>query len=110
MHDDRRARICALNDQLRRGHTGGRIFLSRGVCALGRAGVQMALREIAAIDHFDHHNDPHGEHDFGSVVIAGRRLFWKIDYYDHTLTKAAKDPTDPRTCTRVMTVMLADEY
>jgi hypothetical protein len=110
MHVDRRARIRALNDQLRRGHIGGRIYISRGVTALGRSGVQLALREIAAIDQFDANNDPHGEHDFGSVVIAGRRLFWKIDYYDHSLTAGAEDPANPDTCTRVMTVMLAEEY
>jgi hypothetical protein len=110
MHVDRRARICALNDQLRQGHMGGRIYISRGVTALGRSGVQLGLREIAAIDQFDANNDPHGEHDFGSVVVAGRRLFWKIEYYDRTLTSGAEDPADSTTCTRVMTVMLAEEY
>lgn len=110
MNVERRARICVLNDQLRRYQIGGRIMLSRGVVALGPTGVQIALREIAMIDHFDENNDPHGEHDFGSVVLAGRRLFWKIDYYDLTLTAGADDPANPETCTRVLTVMLAEEY
>jgi hypothetical protein len=110
MHVDRRARIRVLNDQLRQNHMGGRIHISRGVVAFGHKGLQTALREIAAADQFDDSNDPHGEHDFGSVEIAGRRLFWKIDYYDHSLTAGAEDPADPDTCTRVMTVMLAEEY
>jgi hypothetical protein len=104
----RRARICALNDQLRQHHSGGRIFISRGLSALGKEAVRLALKDIAAIDHFDARNDPYGEHDFGSVVIAGHRLFWKIDYYDDSLLHAA-DPADP-SCTRVMTIMLAEEY
>ena len=108
MNVDRRARICALNDQLRQHHRGGRIFLSRGLSALGREAVCLALNEIAAINQFDASNDPYGEHDFGSVVVTGRRLFWKIDYYDDSLLHAA-DPADP-SCTRVMTIMLAEEY
>lgn len=110
MHDQHRARIRVLNDLLRQHHTGGRIFLSHGVTALGRSGISWALREIAAYDNFRPENDPYNEHDFGSVEVAGRRLFWKIEYYDRTMTAGAENPADPNTCTRVMTVMLAEEY
>jgi len=105
-----RARIRALNDQLRRQHTGGEILLTPGVTAQGQLWVVAALEAIATFDSFSPHNDPYGEHDFGSLVLAGATLFWKIDYYDHTLTSQAVDPADPSKCVRVMTVMLTREY
>ncbi len=48
--------------------------------ALGSEFVAAALRAVAAFDSFDADNDPHGEHDFGSLEVDGRRLFWKIDW------------------------------
>ena len=30
---------------------------------------------------FNEDNDLYGEHDFGSLKIAGQKIFWKIDYY-----------------------------
>jgi hypothetical protein len=110
MNVERRARICVLNDRLRQHHKGGRIHLSRGLVHLGAGTVQAALRAIAEIQDFRPENDPYGEHDFGSVVVAGERLFWKIDYYDHSLTSQAVDPADESACVRILTVMLAYEY
>lgn len=53
-------------------------------------------------------NDPHGEHDFGSLTVAGKKVFWKIDYYQRDLSGWC-DPLSPE-CRRVLTVMLAEEY
>ena len=55
-------------------------------------------------------NDPHGEHDFGSFALAGRKFFWKIDAYDADMQFGSEDPTDPEKTTRVLTIMLAEEY
>jgi hypothetical protein len=33
---------------------------------------------------FDEDSDPHGEHDFGVVEIAGHEIMFKIAYYDRT--------------------------
>ena len=57
---------------------------------------------------FNEDNDPYGEHDFGSLKVAGEKIFWKIDYYDESLSKWC-DPLDPD-CQRVLTIMLAEEY
>ena len=68
------------------------------------------MAAVAAFDSFDADNDPHGEHDFGAVEVAGLQVFWKVSYYDASLTAHAEDPADPDTCERVLTVMLAEEY
>ena len=107
---ERRERICALNDQLRRFHTGGRIMITKGVVAEGEAFLTNALLMIAAFDDFSEANDPYGERDFGALTVGFERLFWKIDYYDPSLTSAAVDPAQSDGCVRVLTVMKAEEY
>ena len=54
--------------------------------------------------------DSAGEHDFGAVDESGVRCFWKIDYYDREMTMHSDDAADPAVTTRVLTVMLAEEY
>lgn len=61
-------------------------------------------------DAFTPDIEPYEEHDFGAVEIAGQRVFWKIDYYDTSLEYCSPDPSDPAVTTRVLTVMLANEY
>ena len=107
---ERAARIRQLNDDLRRGHRGGRIQVTSGVDALGLLGVMAAAEAIARFDDFKPGNDPHGEHDFGSVQVMGRQLYWKIDYYNPSYRGHADDPAQPETCARVLTIMLASEY
>ena len=78
--------------------------------ALGPDQVASAIDAVRRFDAFGADNDPHGEHDFGAFDLAGERLFWKIDYYDPTLTGGSSDPGDPAVTTRVLTIMLALEY
>lgn len=78
--------------------------------ALGPAFLEAALAAVAAFDGFDTENDPHGEHDFGALTVAGVRLLWKVDYYDAAMTGGSPDPADPSVTTRVLTVMLAHEW
>ena len=107
---ERRERIRALNDQLRQDHANGRMMITAGVAAEGVAFVATALAMLSAFDDFSEANDPYGEHDFGALTIGTHRLFWKIDYYDQSLTSAAVDPSQPDGCVRVLTVMKAEEY
>jgi Protein of unknown function (DUF3768) len=37
-------------------------------------------------------------------------IFFKIDYFDTTMTHHSPDPADPAVTERVITIMLADEY
>ena len=107
---DRTTRIRELNDAFRRNFVGGRIMLTAGVEALPSDVKAMVIRQVATFDAFENDNDPHREHDFGAFDIAGRRLFWKIDYYDRGCRYGSEDPSDPEQTTRVLTIMLAEEY
>lgn len=102
--------IAALNDALRRHRTGGRLFLTPGVVTLGGQAMLAILDAVAGFAAFTDGNDPHGEHDFGAFEHDGTRLFWKIDYYDRDLCGGSPDPADPAVTTRVLTIMLVEEY
>ena len=72
---------------------------------------QSAIREkVERFNAFSEDNDPHGERDFGAFEHDGERIFWKIDYYDPTLSMGSEDPSDPKQTVRVLTIMLASEY
>jgi hypothetical protein len=104
------SRIRTLNDDLRRSLAGGVLMLTAGVIALGRAKQIAILDTVAAFDGFDADNDPYGEGDFGALQVEGERILFKIDYFDRGLTGHSADPTDPSVTTRVLTIMLAEEY
>ena len=110
LEDELRARVRALNDALRAGRASGRVQLTRGLIGLGPDRMREAMEAVACFDDFTSSNDPYGEHDFGAFQVAGRQLFWKIDYYDPSFESAALDPADESVCVRVLTVMLAEEY
>lgn len=107
---DTTKKIAILNDAFRMTFLGGTICVTAGVHLLGDEFVKAALLAAREFDAFDKDNDPHGERDFGSLVIDGRKLFWKIDYYDPTMLNGSDDPSDVQITRRVLTVMLAEEY
>jgi hypothetical protein len=108
--DTRTERIRALNDELRQYLLGGLAVITPGVAALGQQAVERIVKTIAVFDDFCHANDPHEEHDFGSFRAEGQTIFFKIDYYDKSLTYHSPDPSDGSVTERVITIMLADEY
>jgi hypothetical protein len=104
-------RVRQLNDEARQVMPAGRVVLSRGIAALPADVQADILERVRAFDAFTSHNDPYGEHDFGSFLFGMGRIFWKIDYYDRDGEQyGSPDPADPSVTTRVLTVMLADEY
>jgi hypothetical protein len=107
---DQRSRIRALNDRLRSRGVGGRILVTRSVIAVGPDFMKAAVQHMRDFDRFDSGDDPYGEHDFGAFSVNGERLFFKIDYYDPSMTAGSEDPSDPAKCTRVLTLMLAADY
>lgn len=102
--------IARLNDAFRKTLLGGQVMLTAGVQALSELEHYEVFKAVQTFDNFSPDNDPYGEHDFGAFEVNGKRLFWKIDYYDSTLTYGSEDPTDPSKTKRVMTILLAEEY
>ena len=108
--DSKTARIAALNDELRQNFAEGIAVMTPGIAALGAEAVARIVKTIAVFDDFCHANDPHEEHDFGAFDADGQQVFFKIDYYDESLTYHSPDPADPSVTKRVITIMLAEEY
>jgi hypothetical protein len=103
-------RIRELNDQLRKTFTGGRVVTTARVAVLPEEVKTQVLENVRAFDDFTEDNDPHGKHDFGGFAIDGQQFFWKIDYYDERMKWGSDDPSDPTKTTRVLTIMLSEEY
>ena len=72
--------------------------------------VALALSKMRAFNDFTPDNDPHSEHDFGSFDLAGEKFFCKIDYYQLSMEGGSEDASDPKKTTRVLTLMLAEDY
>jgi hypothetical protein len=114
---DRTLRIRELNDALRtsRDHIAllaarGTLTITRGVAVLGDDFLIRAMAAVRAFDNFSPENDPYAEHDYGSLVLDGQKLIWKIDYYDEEFDRGSPNPADPSITKRVLTLMLAEEY
>ena len=103
-------RIRELNDAFRMTFTGGRVMMTSGVSQLAAETRTKLTAAVQAFDRFTRNNDPHGEHDFGSVEIDANRFFWKIDYYDLAMGQHSVDAANPEATIRVLTIMFADEY
>lgn len=104
------AAIRRLNDQLRQSGRGGRMVMTIGIEALGQERIAKIMDAVRRFDVFGKENDPHGEHDCATVTVDGIEVMWKIDYYDLAMECHSPDAADPSVTTRVITVMLAEEY
>jgi hypothetical protein len=108
---NRTIKISALNDALRAIAAGnGRIYVTAGIAALPMQDQVEIMSRVREFADFTAENDPYGEHDFGSFDYDGKKIFWKIDYYDRDLKFRSPDPADESMTTRVLTVLLAEEY
>lgn len=104
------SQIRLLNDQFRRTFVGGVVTVASTVNNLPALTRARLLSIVRTFNAFDSDNDPHCEHDFGSVEVESERYFFKIDYYDRELEQHSPDPSDASLTTRVLIVMRADEY
>lgn len=100
------AKIAALNDAARANAVN--YMTTRGIVSLDPTVICDIYIGVQEFKDFNEDNDPYDEHDFGSLTVAGNKVFWKIDYYNQDLS----DGCDPLSsdCRRVLTVMLAEEY
>ena len=108
--DPKTAKIRELNDALRKTCVGGGVVCTPGIIALPEATRRKIMTAVRGFDAFTENNDPHGEHDFGSIEVDGETVFFKIDYFDRDVVMHSPDATDPSVTTRILTLMLAQEY
>ncbi|MBV1711589.1 MAG: DUF3768 domain-containing protein [Desulfomicrobium sp.] len=104
-------KIAKANDLLRQTFLTGKVVMTAGVHSLPDDTREEIITKVRGFGAFTEDNDPYGEHDFGAFDQDGvGKVFWKIDYYDPTLTKGSEDPADPKQTRRVLTILLAEEY
>jgi Protein of unknown function (DUF3768) len=109
----RSALVRRLNDEFRKDPSRhGCLIMTSGVDGEGPEFVLAAVRAVQAFNSFNEDNDPYGEHDFGSFELDGKKLFWKIDYFEKGSNHqaGAETPENALTTDRVLTIMLVDEY
>jgi len=104
------ARVRNLNDRFRQSGAGGRMLMTAGIAALPRDERLAIVAAVMAFDAFDPGDDPYGEHDFGSLRIGLNDAMFKIDTYDRSERVHSPDPSDAAVTSRIMTIMLAEEY
>lgn len=103
-------RIALLNDAFRTTFLGGTICVTAGLHLIGDEFVKAALLAVREFDAFDEDNDPHKEHDFGSLTVEGRKIVWKIEYFDPLMLSGSEDPSKTEITRRVLTVLFPEEY
>jgi hypothetical protein len=104
METEQTTQVAALNDVFRMAGHG--VTITSGVQVL--PDLHGLLEEVRRFEKWTDGNDPYGEHDFGQFSWGSEKIFWKIDYYDRSLS-FWEDPLSP-SCQRILTVMLASEY
>ena len=110
--DAMRTRIAIrdLNDAFRKTGIGGRVMLTIGIRELGEPAIRSIIEKTKNYTDFNKNNDPHGEHDLGTITHDGVKVLWKLDYYDKNLEFGSPDPSNASVTTRVMTIMCSHEY
>ena len=104
------ARIAALNDAFRANPSLGTFVLTAGILTNMTQDVAAILNKVRTFKDFNEGDDPYDEHDFGAFDFKGKKIFWKIDYYDKDYRYLSENPSNPDITNRVMTIMLASEY
>jgi hypothetical protein len=102
---DRRAKIIALNDQLRTSFKGGRVQMTKSVYELDDRLRGRALSVLAR--YYKFHSE--SEHDWGTFIFAGFSFEWRIEYRSKEGAGISPDPADPDKTLRVLTLYAIDD-
>lgn len=102
---DCRAKVIALNDQLRTTFKGGRVQMTPSVYGLDNRLRGRALSVLARYDSFH----PDSEHDWGTFIFAGYSFEWRIEYRGADGTGMSPDPADLDKMLRVLTLYAIDD-
>ena len=99
--------IALQNDSFRKHLSQGTLVLTQGIRSNTKEDLEAIITKVRT---FDENNDPYGERDFGAFDYKGKRIFWKIDYYDQEFLYLSPDVSNPRLTNKVLTIMYAEEY
>ena len=102
--------IALQNDNFRKHLSQGTLVLTQGIRSSTKEDLEAIITKVRTFDTFDENNDPYGERDFGAFDYKGKKIFWKIDYYDQEFLYLSPDVSNPRVTNRVLTIMYAEEY
>ena len=102
--------VAEANDRFRQTFVGGFVTITPRVETLESEIKARLLRAVREFNEFTPDNDPHGEHDFGSIELGRTRWLWKIDLYDANYQYRTPDPRDLDITRRVLTVMHATDW
>lgn len=102
--------IALQNDNFRKHLSQGTLVLTQGIRSNTKEDLEAIITKVRTFDNFDENNDPYNEHDFGAFDYKGKRIFWKIDYYDQEFLYLSPDVSNPRVTNKVLTIMYAKEY
>lgn len=104
--------VAVFNDYFRKtfDYRFGKVNLTVNVEALSLAERAKLIRQVREFSEFESENDPCDEHDFGVIEQNSEKYFWKIDYYDKSLTQGSEDPSNVEITSRVLTIMHSSEY
>jgi hypothetical protein len=109
--------IARLNDRTRLGFDrNARVVITRN-CLERLAEAEGAPEEpivlqarlMAAFRHCNFSEDS-PERDFAAITFLGRKVWMKIDYFDAAMEFGSEDPADASITTRVMTILLPEDY
>lgn len=108
-------RIAAQNDRFRTTlgtspDVPGQLVVTQGVMGKGAGFLAAASAAVQAFTTFTEEDDPHGEHDFGSVTVEGVAVWWKIDLYDPAYGYGSERRDDLTATRRVLTLLLPEDY
>lgn len=102
---ERRAKIIALNDQLRTTFKGGRVQMTPSAYDLDDRLRGRALSILARYNSFH----PDSDHDWGMFIFAGFAFEWRIEYRSVDGSRDSPDPSDPGQTLRVLTLCTMDD-
>lgn len=109
------ASIARLNDDARLGldHRARVLFTRncletiRGMTGAHLASIQGDLLKAFRDCSFDADSP---ERDFAAIIHLGRKVWMKIDYYDADCEYGSEDPSDAAVTTRVVTILLPEDW
>lgn len=108
--------IAGLNDRVRQGlDPTARVVTTRN-CLASFCDLEnfphMMLTQAALVRAVRHctFSGESPERDFATFTFQDRTVWLKIDYYDAALEFGSEDPADASVTTRVLTILLPEDY